>query len=102
MPQAISISTAPNTNVLVVANELPATPNTIASEIIALSADVSPTWPITVPIAAAPSVMPLITFSSTVLLQRTQARASFSMTGIPRDFDIVLVVQVFEGGIVTV
>ena len=102
MPQAISVLTAPSTNVLAVANKLPATPNTAASETIAPSADVSPTWPVTVPIAVAPSVMPPITFSSTVLLQRTQAQASFSMTGIPRDFDVVPVVQVFEGGIVTV
>ena len=102
MPQAISVSTAPSTNVLAVANVPPVTPNIAASEIIAPSADVSPTWPTTVPIAAAPSVTPLITFLSTVLLQRTRARASFSMTETPRDFDVVPVVQVFEGGIVTV
>ena len=102
MPQAISVSTVPSTNALAAANELPAIPNTAASETIAPSADVSPTWPTTVPITVAPSVTPLITFLSTVFLQRTQAQVSFSMTGIPRDFDVVPVVQVFEGGIVMV
>ena len=102
MPQAISVSTAPSMNVLAVANGLLAIPNTAASETIAPSADISPTWPITVLIAIVPSATPLITFLSTVLLRRTQARASFLMIETPRDFDVVPVVQVFEGGIVTV
>ena len=79
-----------------------AIPNTAACETIAPSADVLPTWPVTVPIAVVPSATPPITFSLTVLLWRTQAWVSFSMTETPRDFDVVPVVQVFEGGIVTV
>ena len=102
MPQAISVSTVPSMSALAVANGLPAIPNIAASETIAPSADTLPIWPVIVPIAVAPSVTLPITFSSTVLLQRTQARASFSMTEIPMDSDVVLVVQVFEGGIVTV
>ena len=89
-------------NAPVVANGLPVIHNTAVSEIIAPSVDISPTWPITVLIDVAPSVTLLITFSSTVLLQRTQARVSSSMTKILRGFDVVPVVQVFEGGIVTV
>ena len=102
MPQAISVSTAPSMNALAVANGLPAIHNTAASEIIAPSAAVSPTWPVTAPIDVAPSVMLPIIFSSTVLLWRTQARVSSSTTEIPRDFDVVPAVQVFKGGIVTV
>ena len=102
MPQAISVSTALSMNAPAVVNGLPVTLNTTVSEIIAPSVDVSPTWPTTVPINVAPSVMPPITFSSTVLLQRTQAQASSSMTETLRGFDVVPVVQVFEGGIVTV
>ena len=96
------MSTALNTNVPAVISGLPAIHNTAVSEIIAPTVDVSPTWPATVPIDAAPSVMPPITFSSTVLSWRTRVRVSYSMTGILRDSDAVLVVQVFEGGIVTV
>ena len=89
-------------NAPVVANRLPVIHNTTVSEIIAPSVGVSPTWSVTVPIDIAPSVTLPITFSSTVLLQRTQARASSSMMEILRGFDVVPVVQVFEGGIVTV
>ena len=102
MPQAISVSTPPSTNAPVVANELLATHNIAVSKIMVLSANVSPTWPATAPIDIAPSATLPITFSSTVLLRRTLARASSSTTGIPRDFDVVPVVQIFEGGIVTV
>ena len=102
MPQAISVSTAPNTNVPAVVSGLPVTHNTTVSEIIAPIVDVSPTWPATVLIDAAPSVTPPITFSSTVLLRRTRVQVSSSTTGILRDSDVVLVVQVFEGGIVMV
>ena len=96
------MSTVPSMNAPAVANGLPAIHNTAVSEIIAPSADVLPTWPIIAPIDAVPSVTLPTIFSSTVLLQRTQARASSSTTGIPRDFDIVPAVQVFEGGIITV
>ena len=96
------MSTVPSMNVPAVANELPVTHNIAALEIIAPTADVSPTWPATVQIDAAPSVTPPITFSSTVLLRRTQARVSSSMEEIRRGFDVVPVVQVFEGGIVMV
>ena len=89
-------------NVPAVVNELPVTCSTTVSEIIAPTVNILPIWPTTVPIADAPSVMPLTTFSLTVLLQRTRARASSSMTETLRGFDVVLVVQVFEGGIVTV
>ena len=102
MPQAISVSTPPSMNAPVVANKLLDTHNIAVSKIMVLSANVSPTWPATAPIDIAPSAMLPITFSSTVLLRRTLARASSSMTGIPRDFDVVPVVQIFEGGIVTV
>ena len=102
MPQAISMLTVPSTNAPAVANGPLAIHNTAVSEIIAPSVDISPTWPATALIDDAPSVMLPITFSSTVLLWRTPARASSSMTGIPRGFDVVLVVQVFKGGIVTV
>ena len=102
MPQAISVSTVPSMSAPVVTNGLPATHNTAASEIIAPSVGVSPTWPATARIDVVPSVTLPITFSSTVLLQRTRAQASSSTTEIPRDFDVVPVVQVFEGGIVTV
>ena len=102
MPQAISVSTVPSMNVLAVANELPVTLNTAASEIIAPTVNVSPTWPTIVPIVVAPSVMPPITFLSTVLLRRTQAWVSSLMRETQRGSDVVPVVQVFEGGIVTV
>ena len=102
MPQAISVSTVLSMNVPAVTNGPPVTHNTAVSGTIASTVDVSPTWPATVRIAAAPSVMPPITFSSTVLLQRTQARVSFLMRETQRGFDVVPVVQVFEGGIVTV
>ena len=101
-PQAISVSTAPSMSVPAVANGLLVIHNTAVSEIIAPSVGVLPTWPITVPIGVAPSVTLLITFSLTVLLQRTQAQVSSSMREIPRGFDVVPVVQVFNGGIVTV
>ena len=102
MPQAISVLTALSTNVPAVANGLPATHNIAASGIIAPSVAVSPTWPATALIDVVPSVTLPITFSLTVLLQRTRAQASSSTTEIPRDFDVVPVVQIFEGGIVTV
>ena len=101
MPQAISVLTVPSMSAPVVTNGL-ATHNTAASEIIAPSVGISPTWPATALIDVVPSVTLLITFSSTVLLQRTRAQASSSTTEIPRDFDVVPVVQIFEGGIVTV
>ena len=102
MPQAISVSIAPNTNVPAVISGPPVIHNTAVSEITALTVDVSPTWPATVLTAAVPSVMPLITFSSTVLSQRTQVQVSSSTTGTLRGSDIVPVVQVLEGGTVTV
>ena len=102
MPQAISVSTALSMNAPAVVNGLPVIHNTAVSEIIAPSVGVSPTWPITVPIDVAPSAMPPTTFSLTILLWRTRAWVSSSMTEILRDFDVVPVVQVFEGGIVTV
>ena len=96
------MSTVPSMNAPAVANRLQATHNTAASKIIVPSVAVSPIWPSIAPIDVVPSVTLPITFSSTVLLQRTQAQASSSMMEIPRDFDVVPVVQVFEGGIVTV
>ena len=102
IPQAISVSTAPSMNVPAVVNKLPVIHNTTVSEIIAPSVSISPTWPVTVPIDIAPSVTPPITFSSTVLLQRTQAQVSSSITEILRGFYVVPVVQVFKGGIVMV
>ena len=102
MPQAISMSTAPSMNAPAVINGLLVTHNTTVSGIIAPSVSVLPTWPATVPINVVPSVMPPITFSLTVLLQRTRAQVSSSTMEILRDFDVVPVVQVFEGGIVTV
>ena len=96
------MSTALSTSALAAANKLPAIPNTAASETIVPSADVSPTWPVIVPITVAPSVTPPITFSSTVLLRRTQAQASSSMMETLRGFDVVPVVQVLDRGIVTV
>ena len=102
MPQAISVSTVPSMNVPAATNELPVTHNTAVSGTIAPIVDISPTWPTTARIVTAPSVTPPITFLSTVLLQRTQARASFSTRETQRGFDVVPVVQVFEGGIVTV
>ena len=102
MPQGISVSTVPSMNAPAVVSELPVTHNTAASGITAPTVDVSPIWPTTAQIVAAPSVMPPITFSLTVLLRRTQAQVSSSMRETQRDFDVVPVVQVFEGGIVTV
>ena len=101
-PQAISVSTVRSMNALVVANGLPVIHNTAVSEIIALTADVSPTWLATARTAAAPSATPPTTFLSTVLLRRTLARVSSSTRETRRGFDVVPVVQVFEGGIVTV
>ena len=101
-PQDISMSTVLSMNVPAVDNRLPVIHNTAVSGTIAPTVDVSPTWLATVPIVAVPSVTPLITFSSTVLLQRTQARVSSSTRETQRGFDVVPVVQVFEGGIVTV
>ena len=96
------MSTAPSMSAPVAANELPVIHNTTVSGIIAPSVTVSPTWPITVPIDVAPSVTLPITFSLTVLSWRTRAQESSSMREIPRGFDVVLVVQVFNGGIVMV
>ena len=86
----------------VVANGLPATHNITVSETTAPSAIVSPTWPITVPLDDALSATLPITFSSTVLLWRTQVPALSSMRETLRGFDVVPVVQAFAGGIVTV
>ena len=102
MPQAISVLTVLSMNVLAVVNELPVIHNTAASETIALTVNVSPTWPATVPIVAAPSVTPPITFSSTVLLQRTRVWVSSSTRETLKGFEVVPVVQVFGGGTVTV
>ena len=102
MPQAISMLTVPSMSVPAVVNGLPVIHNTAVSAIIAPSVDVSPTGPVTVLIDVAPSVMLPITFSLTVLLWRTQAQVSSSMREIPRGFDVVPVVQGFEGGIVMV
>ena len=96
------MSIAPNTNVPAVVSGLPAIHNTTVSEIIAPTVDVSPTWPAIVPIDDVPSVTLPITFLSTVLSRRTQAQVSSSMRGTLRGSDVVPVVQVFEGGIVTV
>ena len=102
MPQAISVSTARSTNALVVANGPPVTHNTAVSGTIAPTVDVLPTWPATVRTAAVPSATPPITFLSTVLLQRTLAKVSSSTRETRKGFDVVPVVQVFEGGIVMV
>ena len=102
MPQAISVSTAQSMNALVVANGPPVTHNTAVSGIIAPTVDVLPIWPATVQTTAVPSVTPPITFLSTVLLQKTLARVSSSTRETRRGFDVVPVVQIFEGGIVTV
>ena len=102
MPQAISVSTSPSMSAPAVVNGPPVIHNTTVSGIIAPSVNILPTWPITVPIDAVPSVMLPITFSSTVLLWRTQAQVSSSTREIPRGFDVVPVVQAFNGGIVTV
>ena len=96
------MSTAPSMGAPAVTNRPPVIHNTTVSEIIAPSVSVSHTWPITVPIDVAPSVTLPITFLPTVLLRRTQAQASSSTREIPRGFDVVLVVQVFNGGIVMV
>ena len=101
-PRAISASTVPNMNVPAAVSELPVTRSTAVSGIIAPTAAILPIWPVTAPIADAPSVTPLITFLSTVLLRRTRAQVSSSMTEIQRGFDVVPVVQVLDGGIVTV
>ena len=89
-------------NVPAVVNEPPVIRSTAVSGITAPTVDALPIWPTTVPIVEAPSVTPLITFSSTVLLRRTQARASFSMMETLRGFDLVPVVQVLDRGIVMV
>ena len=91
-----------STNVPAVANELPVTHNTTASGITAPIVNISPTWPTTVQIDIVPSVMPPITFLSTVLLQKTPAWVLSSMRETQRGFDVVPVVQIFEGGIVMV
>ena len=96
------MSTARNMNAPAVINEPLVTHNTVVSEIIAPTVDASPTWPVTALIAAAPSATLPITFSSTVLLQRTRVRGSSSMGETLRGFEVVPEVQVFEGGIVTV
>ena len=96
------MSTVPNMNVPVVTNGLLATHNITASETIAPSAIVLPTWPITVLIDDVLSVTLPITFSSTVLLRRTQVPESSSTRETLRGFDVVPVVQAFDGGIVTV
>ena len=96
------MSTAPSMNAPAVANGLPATHNIVASEIIAPSVAISPTWPTTVPIDDVLSATLPITFSSTVLSRGTQAQESFSMRETLRGFDVVPVVQAFDGGIVTV
>ena len=102
MPRAISALIAPSMNAPAVVNGPLVIHNTTVSGITAPTVDALPIWPVTAPIAAAPSVTPLITFSSIVLLRRIRARASFSMTETLRGFDVVPVVQVLDGGIVMV
>ena len=102
MPQAISVLIVPSMNVPAVANGPLATHNIAASRIIAPSVVVLPTWPTTVLINDALSATLPITFLSTVLLWRTQALESFSMRETLRGFDVVPVVQAFDGGIVMV
>ena len=102
MPRAISASTALSMNVPAVVNGPLVIRSTAVSRITAPTVDALPIWPATVPTVTAPSVTPPITFLSTVLSRRTRVRVSSSTTEILRGFDVVLVVQVFEGGIVTV
>ena len=96
------MSIVQNMSVLAAANELLAIHNTAAPVIIAPSADTSHTWLSTAQTDAVLSAMPWTTFSSTVLLWKTQARELSSMREIPRVFDVVPVVQIFGGGNVTV
>ena len=96
------MSIAQNMSVLAAANELPAIHNTTAPVITAPSADALHTWLDTARTDAVLSVMPQTTFSSTVLLWKTQARGLSSTREIPKAFDVVPVVQIFRGGNVTV
>ena len=100
--QGIFVLIAQNTSVLAAANELLAIHNTAAPVIIAPSASALHTWLDTAQTDAVLSVTPQTTFSSTVLLRKTQVQELSSMREIPTAFDVVPVVQIFRGGNVTV
>ena len=102
MPQAISMLIALSMNAPAVVSRLPVIHNIAVSKIIAPFAAVSPTWPGTALINGVSSVTLPTTFLLTVLLQKTPAQVSSSTRETPRGFDVVLVVQVYKGGIVMV
>ena len=102
MPQGISVLIAQNMSALAAAKELLAIHNTTAPVIIAPSADALHTWLDTARTDTALSVTPQTTFSSTILLQKTQAWELSSTREILKAFDVVPVVQIFGGGNVMV
>ena len=96
------MSIARNMSVLTATNVPQDTPNIAVSKTTALFADASATCPAIVPTAIAPSVMTLDTLLLTVLSQKTPAAGLSSTTETLKGSDIVLVVQLFKGGIVMV
>ena len=101
-PQGIFMSTALTTNVPIADNSPQATLSISAFVTTVLFANTSVTPPTLVQTSNAPSVMTLDTSLWTVPSLRTPAVVSSSTMGTQRDSSHVLVVQVFEGGIVTI
>ena len=101
-PQGMFGSTVLITNALI-ADSMPqgilniSMPGIIAHSVAALTTTLITAW-----IGIAPSVMILDMSLQTVHFLRTPAWASFSMTETLKDFDVVLVVQLFKGGDVTI
>ena len=81
---------------------LQGTPNTVAFETSVLFATTSAICPVTVQTNIAPCAMTWDTSSWTVPSQRTLAAESFSTMETQRGSELAPVVQVFEGGIITV
>ena len=96
------MSTAQNTNVPTAANMPLATPNTVACETTVLFAAALVIFPATVQTGVAPFAMTWDTSLLTVPFLRTPAVVSSSMMETQRDSSLVPVVQIFEGGNVTI
>ena len=100
--KGIFASTVPSTSVLTANNVPQATPNIVALATTVLFANASATSHVSVPTGDAPFVMTQSMSSATVLSQRTPVRGLSSTRETLRDCDLVLVVRVFDGGIVMV
>ena len=102
MTKGIFTSTVPSTSVLTADNVPQATPSIVALATTVLFADASATSHVSVPTSNAPFAMTQGMSSATVLSRRTPVRGLSSTRETLRDCDLILVVRVFDGGIVMV